>query len=114
MNPQDIANQLIAAIEKQSQEGLVSLEQDRRNDQVGIMNRANARGSLYSTQPQTQKLRQDAAVYLPKQATLRSAPLMSKLSIQSGLIDTQRQIDALNKSAAEINGLNFDKYGVIV
>lgn len=114
MDANSLANQLIEAIKKQSQQGLVSLEQTRKNDFMGIMNRANARGSLYSTQPQTLKTQYNANTYMPKKTALEQAPLTQEISIRSGLVDTQREIDTMMRSATELNNLKFDQYGEIV
>lgn len=108
-----IAQQLIDAIKAQSTAGIAQLGQSRRNDFSTIMNRANAKGTLYSTDASQQKTKYDANTYLPKLATLQATPLNSELSIRTNLAETQAKIDAINKSASQLNGLSFDDYGVI-
>lgn len=103
-----IAQQLIDAVTAASDASLKSLGTQRRNEFAGINNVNNSRGTLYSTQGGYQKNKFDASKYLPAVAAEKQKPLLTKLAVSGQATEATRAIDAMNRAAAELNGIVFD------
>lgn len=106
-NYNQLAQQLIDAIKQSLSGTLDNIDVQRENTFEGIMNQANARGNLYSTAPAYLQNQQDAQ-FAQQKADVRQKSLTQEISIKSGLLDTQRQIDATKRAAADLNSITFD------
>ena len=105
-NYQKLADALITALKSSTDSGLANIDIQRRNFGEDTMNRANARGTLYSTSPAYIKSREDAAKFLPASAKLREGYLVGKLGIKTNLLDTQQRIQSLNRAAKELGKMS--------
>lgn len=98
-----------------------NIEQDRKNQQVGIMNAANTRGIMHSNFTTRDKLKYDSQTYEPalisaRQAyqtgldNLRSntASLANTIkSLQEKISDLNYQKSQLNNSSGSVSGTNM-------
>lgn len=101
-----MANALIQALNGSTQAGLNKLDIDRRNFAEDINNRAAKRGTLYSTGGAAQRSRYDATQYLPGRSQLISNQQQQELRIRGDVAATAQKIDAINKAADELNGID--------
>lgn len=107
-NANALAQQLIDAVTASSGAELKSLDTQRDNQFSLINNKANANGTLYSTQPGFQKSAFVAEKYQPAVAAAKLRPLTEKLNILGQATDITRTIDSMNRAADELNGIVFD------
>lgn len=103
-----IANQLIQAIKQSAQANLGFEDLKMRNFNEDVMNRGAARGTLYSTAGANQQSRYLGTTYLPKTTQIQQQAQQNELNVHSGVLDAQRKIQSLNRSANEINSISFD------
>lgn len=104
-----LAASLIQALKDSASAGLKQFDAARRNTFEDINNRGAKRGTLYSTAGANQQSRYDATTYIPGKTQLQGKEQTQEIQVKSDLLDTQRKIDALNKSAAQLNGID-DNY----
>lgn len=102
-----LANAFLAAI-KQSADAQVGANNTAQlNTNASINNQANARGTLYSTQPSfMQSVEQNKTNQ--KNASIQTNVLSNTFNVQSSLLDTKYKIDAMNRAAAELNKMTFE------
>lgn len=103
-----LAQQLIAALRSSTEANISFQGMQRRNFFEETQNRAASRGTLYSTGPRAQQLKYEGDTYLPAVTQARQQQLQKEITIGSDLLETKRKIDALNRSAQELNGITFD------
>jgi hypothetical protein len=104
-----LANALLAALGQQTNAGISQMGVQRRNTFEDFNNRAAKRGTLYSTGGGAQRSRYDATTYVPGKAQLQGNQLQQEIKVKGDILTTQRKIDAMNKAATELNGID-DNY----
>jgi hypothetical protein len=109
VNYDELAASLIKALKDSTQSGFKLLDSQRDNYFADLNNAAAAEGTLYSTSGADQRSRYNAAKYLPQQAKLRSNEQTQEFKITGNLLDTKNKIDAMNKAAKTLNGID-DSY----
>lgn len=102
-----IAQQLIDALNANRDANINLLGVQRRNFFEDTMNRAASRGTLYSTGGRAQQLRYEGVNYLPAVAEQQSKTQQQILNTRSSLLDTQRKINAQKRAASELNNISF-------
>lgn len=103
-----IAQQLINALRRSTESAVEFQGLQRRNFFEDTMNRGAARGTLYSTAGANQQSRYDATTYLPGVTDARQQQQQQEIKIKGDVLDTQRKIDSINRSAKELNAITFD------
>jgi MFS superfamily sulfate permease-like transporter len=109
MDYRALADALISALNNSTQASITQLDMTRRNTFEDINNRGAKRGTLYSTAGANQQSRFDATKYLPAKAQVQANQQQQTIKIKSDLIETQQKIDAMNKAASQLNGID-DNY----
>lgn len=105
-----LAASLINALKQSTNSQLGLLDVNRRNFGEDLMNRANARGTLYSSGNGAQRTRYDATQYLPKYVQTQAQDQQQELGINSQLVQTQQKIDSMNRAADELNKTDSNYY----
>lgn len=113
-NINQIATALIDALRQATSAGIGQMDMQRRNTFEDINNRGAKRGTLYSTAGANQQSRYNGTTYLPGVAKLQSGQQMQELSVRGNLLDTQNKIDAMNKAANELNGIDENYFNSLL
>lgn len=103
-----LAKQLITALKSSTESGIAFQGMQRRNFFEETQNRAAQKGTLYSTGPRGQQLKYEGETYLPAVTQAKQKQQQAEITIGSDLLETKRKIDALNRSAKELNSITFD------
>lgn len=103
-----LAQSLINALKRSTESSINLLGVQRRNSFEDVMNRSAARGTLYSGAGGAQQSRYDGERYLPAVTQQREQLAQKTIGIQGDLLNTNRKIESLQRSANEINGITFD------
>lgn len=102
-----LAEQFLAAITEASNAQISANGINLQNTNASINNQANAKGTLYSTEPAFRQT-QAAAKNVQNNSAINKSLLENTFSVRSSILDTQHKIEAMNRAASELNKMVFE------
>lgn len=94
------------SLERQYQNNIQSLDQQRKNAQASIMGGANKAGMLYSNFPARSKIQYDQQTYQPALVKMQNAYQTGLDQLRSNILKYQNSIAQIKESIADINEMD--------
>lgn len=103
MDIESAQNELIKAIEEQTNVGLQNADVARNLYQQQINNANNASGTLFSSRPIFQGAQYAAKTYVPSVTKLQTSSADNIIKIKNTVQEALDQIQSYNEAAAQLN-----------